>query len=341
MHLSRICVFAGSSPGADPLYAQAAVELGRTLAQRGVGVVYGGGKVGLMGAVADAALEAGGEVIGVLPEALDRVEVGHRGLTELHVVSSMHERKAMMAELADAFIALPGGLGTFEEVLEVSTWTQLGIHAKPVGLLSAGGFYDDLDRLLDHAVRERFLRVEHRQQLLIGNQIDQLLKELSLWQPATVGKWQDAAERDVTLAPRGPLLGTSSVVVREGKVLLGCRRSSHGDGEWSFPGGKVDPGEEPAEAAGRELTEETGLIPARVTPITWTHDLFADRGLHYVTLHHLVEATGEPVTQEPEKIAEWGWFPWDSLPDPLFPPVAELLKTGWRPPSREGSSRRA
>lgn len=169
-----------------------AAELGATLAQRGIDIVYGGGRVGLMGVVADAALAAGGKVIGVLPEALDRVEIGHRGLTELHIVSSMHERKAMMADLSDAFIALPGGLGTFEEVLEVSTWTQLGIHTKPVGLLSAGGYYAALAQLLDHAVQERFLRAEHRRMLRSDQNVEALLEQLETWRPNALGKWQDS-----------------------------------------------------------------------------------------------------------------------------------------------------
>lgn len=331
MSVSRVCVFAGSSPGADPRYTRAASELGGLLARRGIGVVYGGGTVGLMGVVADAALAAGGEVIGVLPEALDRREIGHRGLTELRVVESMHERKAMMADLSDAFIGLPGGLGTFEELLEVTTWTQLDIHEKPVGLLSVAGFYEDLAHLLDHAVRERFLRAEHRQLLLSDDDAESLLDRLLGWRPVGVDKWLDVGQRELGFPPRGPLVGTSAVVVRDGRVLLGRRRGSHGDQEWSFPGGKVDPGEETARAAARELEEETGLVATAVEPITWTNDIFADQGLHYVTLHHVVEAEGDPAAMEPHKIAEWGWFRWEELPQPLFSPVAALHETGWTP----------
>lgn len=130
---------------------------------------------------------------------------------------------------------------------------------------------------------------------------------------------------------RGPLVGTSAVVVRDGRVLLGRRRGSHGDGEWSFPGGKVDTGEAPAVAAARELLEETGLVATSVDPITWTNDVFADEGLHYVTLHHKVTAEGEPAAMEPDKIAEWAWFRWDELPQPLFGPIAALCETGWAP----------
>ncbi len=208
-------------------------------------MVFGGASVGLMGAVADAALEAGGEVIGVIPDALDRREVSHRGVTELHVVTTMHERKAMMAELSDAFIALPGGLGTFEEVLEVTTWTQLDFHKKPAGLLSAASLYDDLNRLADHATRERFIRPEHRGLMLHETSATVLLERLAAWEPLAMDKWIDrdgpeAASRELDLPPRGPLVGVSAIVVRDGKVLLGRRRGAHGDGEWSFPGGKVD-----------------------------------------------------------------------------------------------------
>ncbi|GIG54333.1 TIGR00730 family Rossman fold protein [Demequina activiva] len=333
MTLKRVCVFAGSSPGADPRFMESATALGTLLASRGIGVVFGGGSVGLMGAVADAALKAGGEVIGVIPEALDRREVSHRGVTQLHVVDTMHERKAMMADLSDAFIALPGGLGTFEEVLEVTTWTQLGFHDKPVGLLSVAGFYDDLKQLLDHAVRQRFIRPEHRALLLTEDDAEGLLERLEAWQPLAIDKWMDAGLPELDVPPRGPLVGTSAVVVRDGKVLLGRRRGSHGAGTWSFPGGKVAPGEAPADAAARELEEETGLMATSVEPITWTDDVFPEHGLHYVTLHYAVEAEGEPVTTEPDKIDEWAWFDWDTLPQPLFGPVAALVATGWNPGS--------
>jgi uncharacterized protein (TIGR00730 family) len=158
----RVCVFCGSSHGARPAYAAAAQALGRELVARGQGLVYGGGNVGLMGVVADAVLAAGGEVIGVIPHALMAREIGHTGTTTMHVVDSMHERKARMADEADAFIALPGGVGTFEELFEAITWTQLGLHAKPCGLLNVDGFYDDLLRFLDHAWAEGFIKPETR-----------------------------------------------------------------------------------------------------------------------------------------------------------------------------------
>ena len=187
----RICVYAGSNPGADPAYAEAAAELARLLAGRGIGVVYGGGRVGLMGILADTALEAGGEVIGVIPQDLMDREIGHGGLTELHVVGSMHERKALMAELSDAFVALPGGAGTLEELIEVYTWSQLGLHAKPMGVLNVRGYYDGLAALLDHAVQEGFLRPQHRAALHSAATPADLLALFVGWRPATVGKWLD------------------------------------------------------------------------------------------------------------------------------------------------------
>lgn len=190
--MQRICVFAGSSPGARPAYVQAAAELGALLAGRGIGVVYGGGRVGLMGALADAALAAGGEVTGVIPQALLDREVGHGGVTDLRVVASMHERKALMNDLADAFVALPGGLGTLEELCEVLTWAQLGIHRKPVALLDVADYWAAYLRFLDHGVQERFLRPEHRALLLRAASPDATLAALEAWRPPeAVGKWMD------------------------------------------------------------------------------------------------------------------------------------------------------
>lgn len=164
----RICVFCGSSPGAQPCYVAAATALAGHLAAHNIGMVYGGGNVGLMGALADAALEAGADIIGVIPQSLVEKELAHARLTELRVVGSMHQRKALMAELADAFIALPGGYGTFEEFCEVLTWTQLGLHRKPCGLLNVAGYYDPLLALFDHAVREGFVRPVHRRMVVDG-----------------------------------------------------------------------------------------------------------------------------------------------------------------------------
>ncbi len=187
--IHRICVFCGSNTGSDPTYVEAARNLGRLLAREGIGLVYGGGSVGLMGEVADGMLAAGGEVIGVIPHALWAREVGHRGLTDIRIVDTMHERKAMMADLADAFIALPGGLGTLEEIFEIWTWAQLGLHAKPVGFLDVNGFYAPLMQFLDRAVRERFLRAEHRAIAIIENDPAALLRRFDGWQPPRVEKW--------------------------------------------------------------------------------------------------------------------------------------------------------
>jgi uncharacterized protein (TIGR00730 family) len=189
--LSSICVFCGSNAGADPAYLEAAQAVGRGLAQRGVRVVYGGATVGMMGALADAARGAGGEVVGVIPRAIFDREIGHTGLDDLRVVGSMHERKALMAELSDAFIALPGGIGTLEELFEVYTWAQLGIHAKPLGLLDVAGYFQPLVVFLDHAVRERFLRPEMRTLLAVSDGLDDLLAALEASEPVTLQKWID------------------------------------------------------------------------------------------------------------------------------------------------------
>ena len=189
--LSSICVFCGSNAGSRPAYLQAAEVVGRGLAQRGVRVVYGGATVGMMGTLADAARGAGGEVIGVIPRSIFDREIGHTGLDDLRVVGSMHERKALMAELSDAFIALPGGIGTLEELFEVYTWAQLGIHAKPLGLLDVAGYFQPLVAFLDHAVQERFLRPEMRTVLAVSDDLDGLLAALEASEPVTLQKWID------------------------------------------------------------------------------------------------------------------------------------------------------
>jgi len=193
--LKRICVFCGSSLGARPAYAAAARELGRTLAERGLGIVFGGGKVGLMGVLADAALAAGGETIGVIPEALVAREIGHQGLTTLHVVRSMHERKTLMADLADAFIALPGGYGTFEEFLEAVTWAQLGIHSKPCGVLNVEGYYDALLALLRRAVADGFIREKNLALVLDAPDVPTLLQTLEAVRPSVADLGIGKAER--------------------------------------------------------------------------------------------------------------------------------------------------
>ncbi len=187
--MKYVCVFCGSSMGLRPAYKLAAQAMGETLAGRGIGLVYGGGNVGLMGVVADATLAAGGEVIGVIPEFLVAKEIAHTGLTKLHVVSSMHERKALMAGLSDAFVALPGGYGTLEEFCEILTWSQLGLHHKPQGLLNIEGYYQPLLRLFDQAVTEQFLKPQLRSLVLEAPDPEQLLDLMANYRPQTVDKW--------------------------------------------------------------------------------------------------------------------------------------------------------
>jgi uncharacterized protein (TIGR00730 family) len=194
--IRRICVFCGSSCGTNAAYRRAAEELGQLLAKRNIGLVYGGGCIGLMGALADAALAAGGEVIGVIPDSLLRREVGHRGVTTLHVVETMHQRKALMADLADAFIALPGGYGTLEEFCEIVTWSQLGIQQKPCGLLNVERYWEVLLAMLEHSVSEGFLRPENRDLVLVASTPRQMLERLLKWKPPLhVEEWLDERKR--------------------------------------------------------------------------------------------------------------------------------------------------
>jgi uncharacterized protein (TIGR00730 family) len=192
--VQRLCVFTGSSPGGHPDYATAAAALGRELAAQDIGVVYGGAAVGLMGVVADAALAAGGEVIGVIPQALVDREIGHAGITDLRVVGTMHERKALMADLADGFVALPGGMGTLDELFEAYTWTQLGLQSKPLGLLDVRGYFAQLTGFLDHAAHERFLTREHREMLVVEEDAGELIAAFRRWRAPARGKWIDRSE---------------------------------------------------------------------------------------------------------------------------------------------------
>ena len=185
----RIAIYCGSSRGLDPIFSNAAAELARYLVHEGIGIVYGGGNVGLMGVIADAALAAGGEVIGVIPESLMAKELGHGGVSELRVVRSMHERKQLMVDLSDGFIALPGGFGTLDELFETLTWLQLGFHDKPVGLLNVSGFFDHLLTFLDHMSDTGFLKYEHRASLLIETDPATLITAMHSFQPHTCGKW--------------------------------------------------------------------------------------------------------------------------------------------------------
>jgi uncharacterized protein (TIGR00730 family) len=187
--LRRICVYCGSNAGNDPAHRAAAHDLGAFLARSGLGLVYGGGNVGLMGAVADGALSQNGEVIGVIPESLMEKELGHGGVTELHVVTSMHERKQLMVDLSDGFIALPGGFGTLDELFETLTWLQLSFHDKPVGLLNVGDFFDGLIEFIAHMSRSGFLKPEHAKCVLVENDPAQLLAAMENFRPPDLGKW--------------------------------------------------------------------------------------------------------------------------------------------------------
>lgn len=197
--MQRVCVFCGSSPGARPIYVQAARQLGRTLARQGLTLIYGGARVGTMGQLAQAALEAGGHVIGVIPHALVQMEVAHTELPDLRVVGSMHERKALMADLADAFVALPGGLGTIEEFFEVLCWSQLGLHTKPCGLLNVDGYYDRLTAFLDHSVQEQFVQAAHRDLVLIEQDPDVLLNGFQRYQAPKTSKAEWILKLDMGL----------------------------------------------------------------------------------------------------------------------------------------------
>jgi hypothetical protein len=198
--MKRLCVFAGSSPGARPEYVDAARNLGRALVRHQLDLVYGGARVGLMGALADALLAAGGHVTGIIPESLVAKEVAHTGLSDLRIVASMHDRKAAMADLSDGFIAMPGGWGTLDEFFEVLTWAQLGLHRKPCGLLNTRGYYDGLLSFIDHSTDERFVPRAHRAMLLVADVPDALLRQFKGYAPPAVEKWIDR-ER-----PRGSII---------------------------------------------------------------------------------------------------------------------------------------
>lgn len=188
--MKAVCVYCGSSPGVRPDYAAAAETLAKALARRNNTLVYGGSSKGVMGKLADAALASGGHVVGVIPQSLVDKEVAHEGLHELRVVASMHERKALMAELSDGFIALPGGFGTLEEIIETLTWAQLGFHAKPCGVLNVSGYFDPLLRFVAHAVEEGFIRAEHQQMLLVNDTADGLLADFNAYSAPTISKWR-------------------------------------------------------------------------------------------------------------------------------------------------------
>lgn len=192
--MKSICVYCGSSHGRQDAYSSAAHDLAKSLVDRNLKLVYGGASVGIMGMVADAVLQLGGQAVGVIPEALARKEVAHTNLTELHVTQSMHERKTLMAELSDGFIALPGGIGTLEEIFEIWTWAQLGLHRKPCGLLNVKGYFDSLTTFLDHAVAEQFVKKPHRSMLIVEHEPRALLDRFASYEPPTIQKWVEKAE---------------------------------------------------------------------------------------------------------------------------------------------------
>lgn len=189
--MRQLCVYCGSSPGEGGRYVRSARALGEELASRGIGLVYGGSSKGLMGVLADAVLEAGGTATGVMPRALVAKEIAHRGLSELHVTDSMHERKAMMERIADGFVALPGGFGTLEEIIEVLTWGQLEFHEKPCGLLNVAGYFDSLLGFLDHATGQGFVRPAHREMLIVAEDPPSLLDRYAAYRPPRLAKWRD------------------------------------------------------------------------------------------------------------------------------------------------------
>lgn len=191
MEITRLTVYCGSSPGTDPVHTETAARLGQALAERGVTLVYGGAHVGLMGTLADSVLAAGGKVVGVMTEALVEAEVAHTGLTEMHVMATMHERKARMADLGDGFAMLPGGYGTLDEFCEALTWTQLGVHDKPCAVLDPSGYFAPLLELFDRATEQRFLRPEHRDLVISAATVDHLFDRLTAWTPLPMAKWVD------------------------------------------------------------------------------------------------------------------------------------------------------
>lgn len=247
----RICVFCGSSCGNNELYANAAREMGRTLAQRGIELVYGGGRVGLMGALADAALTAGGAVIGVMPQSLVNREIQYTGLTRLHVVATMHERKTKMAELADGFIALPGGAGTLEEIFEQWTWAQLGIHHKPCGFVNTNGYFDPLRKMVGQMVSEGFLRPEHASMLLFNTEPAAIVDAFGGYSPPE-SKWQAPWNGDEPA--RTVIRIVAALVQDEAQRVLLVRKA--GTRAFMQPGGKLRGSESHLAALERELGEE-------------------------------------------------------------------------------------
>ncbi|WP_393916086.1 TIGR00730 family Rossman fold protein [Halostreptopolyspora alba] len=303
----RICVFCGSSTGRGDRYVTAARELGTSLARRGIGLVYGGASVGTMGEVANAALDAGGKVTGVIPGQLVERELAHNGVTDLRVVSDMHERKALMAELADGFIALPGGIGTLEELFEVWTWGHLGLHRKPLALLDIEGFYQPLRAFVSHMVGEEFLPTESLDMLLFDSDPASLLERIGhYFPPAPRGEVPDPSVESAARTP-STLDVLAWVHVRHGRMLAA---RTEGSDLFYLPGGKRQGGESDVAAVVREVKEETSvrLRPESVVPFTVVHEDahgYPD-GTRVRLACFTAEGDGEPT--ERGEIAELAWL---------------------------------
>lgn len=315
----RVCVYCGSSTGSRPVYVEAAAALGTLLAERGIGLVYGGASVGTMGAVADAVIAAGGEAIGVIPTHLAGRELAHADLTELHVVANMHERKARMAQLADGFLALPGGAGTLEELFEIWTWAQLGLHDKPIGLVDVDGYYQPLLTMAEHMVDAGFLRPVYRDMIAVNADPAALLDAFANYR-APETKWAAPTTEEVK-----PVDVLAWIVVREGK-LLNVR--TKGKAHFYLPGGKREPGESDPAGLVREIAEELGV---RIDPASMRlFDLVTDQADGWANGQlvrmacYWAEHDGEPAPGG--EIAELAWV---GLADAhkLAPAGQQVLRT--------------
>jgi uncharacterized protein (TIGR00730 family) len=316
----RICVFCGSSAGRGERYLTVARELGATLARRGIGLVYGGARVGTMGAVADAVLAAGGEVTGVIPAGVLQREVAHTGLTDLRVVADLHERKALMSELADGYLALPGGAGTLEELFEVWTWAQLGLHGKPIGLVDVDGFYQPLLAMVGHLVTEEFLRPEYAAMVHTDPDPAVLLDRFAAHVPPAA-KW--AAAPAAPALPEDPVDVVAWVHVQDGRLLT---VRTHGKERFYLPGGKREPGESDPAALLREVREELGV---ELDPSTLRcHDIVVDKadgfaaGRQVRMVCYTATHTGE--FRPAREIAELRWSTPADTPH-LAPATAQIL----------------
>lgn len=306
----RICVFCGSSSGKNEAYAQAARDMGTTLAQAGIELVYGGGRVGLMGVIADAALAAGGSVIGVMPQALVDREVQHVSLTELHVVESMHERKTKMSTLADGFVALPGGAGTLEEIFEQWTWAQLGIHQKPCGFLNINGYFDPLRQMIEQMSGEGFLRTDHASMLVFDTKPAAILESFRAYS-APLAKWMATAQKTIRIV-------AALIQDDRGRLLLVRKR---GTSAFMQPGGKIQGDESHIETLQRELAEELSctMQPDPVYLGTFTAPAANEQGSHVEAATYRVQLAG-PIRAASE-IAEIFWLDPREIPTVALAPL--------------------